>query len=109
MSVQLGSHVFNARVHVPKVSDVRAIIDLQDVRACSTFNAYKTCEQVTTVRLQCSACPADHMQDTATVPGDAIGPSHATDRARCGRATGHDTLHALPKPSLAIPSHKNPN
>jgi hypothetical protein len=28
LSVQLGSHIFNARVHVSKASDVRAIIDL---------------------------------------------------------------------------------
>jgi hypothetical protein len=38
----LGKHVPNAHVHVSKVSDVRAIMGLQDVRAGSAFNARKT-------------------------------------------------------------------
>jgi hypothetical protein len=59
--VQLGSRVSNARAHVSKSPDVRAIMCLQDVRAGSTFNADKMCGQVATMQLQCSADPIDHL------------------------------------------------
>jgi hypothetical protein len=60
LPVQLGSHVPNARMHVSKMPDVRTIIGMQDLWACSTFNACKTCRQVATVRLQSSIGPVDH-------------------------------------------------
>jgi hypothetical protein len=41
LPTQLGSPVPNACAHVPKVTGVRAIMDLQDVR---TGNAVKTCK-----------------------------------------------------------------
>jgi hypothetical protein len=40
LPVQLASHVPNARTHVSKVLDVKAIMGLQDVRAGSVINAY---------------------------------------------------------------------
>jgi hypothetical protein len=43
LPVRLDPRVLNARAHVSKVPDVRAIMELQDVRAGSAFNAYKTC------------------------------------------------------------------
>jgi hypothetical protein len=106
LSMQSGSYVLNARAHVSKVPNIRVIMGMQDVRADNAFNAYNMCQHVATVRLQCNACPANHTHAIATVSGDAIGPNHATDRVRCGRATGQGLLHALPKPSLVIPSHK---
>jgi hypothetical protein len=50
LSVQLGSCVSKARVHVSKVPDVRAIMGLQDVRADYVFNACKTYVHVATVQ-----------------------------------------------------------
>jgi hypothetical protein len=50
LSVQQGSPVPNARVHVFKVPDVRAIMGLQDVQAGSTVNACKTYRQTATMR-----------------------------------------------------------
>jgi predicted secreted protein len=47
--MQLGTHVFNTRVHVSKASDIRAIMGLQDVRARNTVNAYKACRHAATV------------------------------------------------------------
>jgi hypothetical protein len=41
--MQLAMHVPNALVHVFKASDIRAIMDLQDVRAGSAVNGYKAC------------------------------------------------------------------
>jgi hypothetical protein len=47
----LGPRVPNARVHVSKTHDVRAMMGLQDVRAGSAVNAYKTCGQAATMQL----------------------------------------------------------
>jgi hypothetical protein len=52
LPMQLGSHVSKARTHVPKVPDVRAIIDLQDVWTGGVINACKTCGHVVTVQRQ---------------------------------------------------------
>jgi hypothetical protein len=41
LPVQLDLHVHNARTHVFKAPDVRAIMCLHDVRAGSAFNACK--------------------------------------------------------------------
>jgi hypothetical protein len=49
VSVQLGPHVPNARAHVSKVLDIRAIMGLQDVQAGSTVNACKKCRHAVTV------------------------------------------------------------
>jgi hypothetical protein len=43
MRVQLGSHVPNARTHVSKAHDARAIMGLQDVWEGSVFSTYKMC------------------------------------------------------------------
>jgi hypothetical protein len=55
MPVQLGTHVPNARVHVFKALDIRAMMGLQDVRANSVVNACKACRHAGTIRLHCSA------------------------------------------------------
>jgi hypothetical protein len=68
--MQLGMHVSKAHAHVSKTSEVRAIMDLQDVRAGSAFNACKTCGLVATVQQQYNTDPIDHSQDTATMPCD---------------------------------------
>jgi hypothetical protein len=44
LPVQQGSHVPNARVPVSNAPDIRAIMGLQDVRAGTPINAYKTCK-----------------------------------------------------------------
>jgi hypothetical protein len=44
LPMQLGSHVPNARTHVSKAHDIRAIMTQQDVRACCAINACKTYE-----------------------------------------------------------------
>jgi D-hexose-6-phosphate mutarotase len=93
--MQLGSHVFKTRTHVSKTPDVSAIMGLQDVRASSTFNAYKTCEQAATVWLQCSADHVDHLHGTTTVLGDPIARCHVVDRVRPGRTTRQDVPHAI--------------
>jgi hypothetical protein len=85
--VQQGSHVPNTRAHVFKALDARAIMSLQDVRAGSAFNAYKTCGQAATVRLQCSAGPVDHSPNTTTVPGDPTARYHAADQEWCSMTT----------------------
>jgi hypothetical protein len=51
LPLQLGLHVPNAHVHISKAPDARAIMGLQDVRACSAVNACKMCKYVATVRL----------------------------------------------------------
>jgi hypothetical protein len=79
LPVQLGLHVLNARAHVSKVPDVRAIMGLQDERAGSAFNARKTCGQADTVWLQCSTGPVDHLPGTATVPGNPIAWCHVAN------------------------------
>jgi hypothetical protein len=58
-------------------------------------------------QLQCSVSPIDHSQGTTTVPGDATGHSHVADHVQRGGTTREGVLHVPPKPSLAIPSHKN--
>jgi hypothetical protein len=85
--VQLNSHVSKACTHVSKAPDVREIMGLQDVRTGGVINAYKTCGQVATVRLQYRDGPIDHSQDTATVPGGPTGQCHTIDRAQHGRTT----------------------
>jgi hypothetical protein len=42
-TIQLGSHVSNARMHVFEAPDVRAIMSLQDIRVGYAFNACMTC------------------------------------------------------------------
>jgi hypothetical protein len=44
LPMQLGSHVPNARTHVSKAHDIRAIMTRQDVRAGCAINACKTYE-----------------------------------------------------------------
>jgi hypothetical protein len=48
--VRQGSYVPNARAHISKTSDVMVIMGLQDVRAGTTDNAYKTCGHAATVQ-----------------------------------------------------------
>jgi hypothetical protein len=55
LPMQLGSHIFEACTHVSKTPDISAIMGLQNIRACSTFNAYKMHRQVATVPLQCQS------------------------------------------------------
>jgi hypothetical protein len=55
-----------------KAPNVRAIMDLQDVRAGTAVHAYKTCGHEATVPLQCSVSVADHS------PGTAAGQCGAT-------------------------------
>jgi hypothetical protein len=52
LPVRLSTCVPNARTHVSKALDVRAIIGLQDVRTGSVVNACKTCGHVATVHRQ---------------------------------------------------------
>jgi hypothetical protein len=47
------SPIPNARVHVSKAPDVRAIMGLQDVWVGTDASACKTCGQVATVQRQC--------------------------------------------------------
>jgi hypothetical protein len=49
LPVRLGTHVPNARTHISKAPDFRAIMGLQDVRTGSVVNACKACRQVATV------------------------------------------------------------
>jgi hypothetical protein len=70
--------------------------------------ACKTCGQAATVWQQCSANPVDHVQGNATVPGGATGQSHVAGWAWHGTTTRQGTLHKSPRPSLSIPSNKNP-
>jgi hypothetical protein len=83
--MQLGTHVPNARTHVFKAPDIRAIMGLQDTWAGSADKACKACRHVATVRLQCSANTTDHLPGTATVPSDSTAWLHTTDRVQCGR------------------------
>jgi hypothetical protein len=78
--VQLGTHVPNARAHVSKSPNIRAIMGLQDVRAGSAANACKACRHVATMRLQYSASTMDHSLDTITVTSDLTTRRHTTDR-----------------------------
>jgi hypothetical protein len=71
LSVQLGTHVPNARAHVSKAPHVRAIMHLQYVQAANVVNTYKACGHASTVRLQCDAGTMDHSRVTATVPSDS--------------------------------------
>jgi hypothetical protein len=50
LSVELGTLVPNARVHVSKSPHVRAIMHLQDVRADIVVNTYKACGHASTLR-----------------------------------------------------------
>jgi hypothetical protein len=49
--MQLGLLVSKVHTHVPKMSDVEAIMSLQDVWAGCAFNAYKICGQTAIVWL----------------------------------------------------------
>jgi hypothetical protein len=60
LPVRQGPPAPNACLHVSKTPDVSAIMILQDVRAGSAVHACKTCGQVPTICLQCSADPVDH-------------------------------------------------
>jgi hypothetical protein len=50
LPVRQGSSIPNASAHVSKAPDVRAMMDLQDVRAGIAVSAYKTCGQTATVQ-----------------------------------------------------------
>jgi hypothetical protein len=50
LSVRQCLPVPNARAHVSKTLDVRAIMSLQDMRAGSAVHAYKTCRYAATVQ-----------------------------------------------------------
>jgi hypothetical protein len=95
LTVQLGSHVSKAHAHVAKTPDISAIMDLQDMRAGSAFNAYKKCGQAAIVWLQCSTAPVDHSPSTATVSGDPTAWCHIADQERHGRTTRQDAPHAI--------------
>jgi hypothetical protein len=95
LTVQLGSHVSKAHAHVAKTPDISAIMDLQDMRAGSAFNAYKKCGQAAIVWLQCSTAPVDHSPSTATVSGDPTTWCHIADREPHGRTTRQDAPHAI--------------
>jgi hypothetical protein len=84
MLVQVGTHVPNARAHVFKTSDIRAIMGLQDVRADSAVNDCKTCRQAGTVRLRCivSTINMGHSTDTVTMPSDSTARCHTVDRVQ---------------------------
>jgi hypothetical protein len=60
LPMQLGLCISEASMHVSKMSDVRAIMSLQDVRKDNVFNACKTCGQIATMQLQYNADPVDH-------------------------------------------------
>jgi hypothetical protein len=83
--VHLGMHIPNTRTHVSKAPHVRAIIRLQDVRACSVVNTYIACRQTSIVRLQCDVNTMDHSSGTATVPSDSIAQRNTADRVRHGK------------------------
>jgi hypothetical protein len=51
LPVRLDPHVPNARAHVSKAPDVKAIMGLQDVRVDNAINVCNTCGHVATVRL----------------------------------------------------------
>jgi hypothetical protein len=70
LSVQLGTHVPNARGPVSKAADVRAIIGLQDMHAGCAVNACRTCGHVTIVWLQCQVAWPLTMRNVAD---DKIG------------------------------------
>jgi hypothetical protein len=78
--MQLGTYVHNARTHIFKVPNIRAIMGLQDVRVGSTVNAYEACKHVATMRLHCSASTMDHSPGTATVPSDSTSRCHTADQ-----------------------------
>jgi hypothetical protein len=77
--VQLGVHVPNARAHIFKASNIRAIMGLHNVRAGITVNACKVCRHIVTMRLQCSVSIMDHSSDIATVPSDSTTQCHTAD------------------------------
>jgi hypothetical protein len=64
-------------------------------------------------RLQCGYSVAPTLLTTHKTllqwTGDMTGRSHVADCVRCDRAIRQGALHAPPKLSLAIPSHKNPS
>jgi hypothetical protein len=64
-----GSLVPNARTHVSKTPDVRAIMGLQNICAGSAVNACKTCGHAATVQLQCSASTVNHSPGIVIVQG----------------------------------------
>jgi hypothetical protein len=80
LPVQLGTHVFNAHVHIFKASDIMVIMDLQDVYASNTVNACKACRQAGIVRLQCSTSIMDNSPSTVTVSSDCTTRRHTADR-----------------------------
>jgi hypothetical protein len=84
--MQLGTHVPNARVHVSKSPDIRAIKGMQDVWVGSVVNACKACKQAAIVRVQYNASTMDHSSGTVIVPTDSTARHHTTDRVqRCRR------------------------
>jgi hypothetical protein len=93
LPVQLGQHVPNARAHISKALDIKAIMGLQNVRACSAVNAYKTCKQMAIVQLQCSVSTVDHTPGTATVSRASTPRCHTADRVRRGRTTRKGIPH----------------
>jgi hypothetical protein len=67
MFVRLDPCVPNAHAHIFKTPDVRAIMSLRDVHACSVVNACMMCEHVAIVRIQCNTSTVDHSSGTNTV------------------------------------------
>jgi hypothetical protein len=99
LPVQQGLHIPNARVHVSKTPNVRAIMTLQDVRAGSTVNACNTCRH--SAKVQRQHCGS--LTGTITVPGNLTVQCHAADQVRCGRMTRPD-VPTLLKISFATSS-----
>jgi hypothetical protein len=83
LPVQLGSRVSKARTHISKVRDARVIMGMQDVRTCS-YSCYSTTPAL-----------VDHLQYTATVPGDPIGWCCTVDHAQYGRTIRQDILYVV--------------
>jgi hypothetical protein len=84
MHVQVGTHVPNARAHVFKMPNIRAIMGQQNVRAGSAVNDCKTCRQAGTMRLQCiaSTITMGHSTGTVAVPSDSTAWCHPVDRVQ---------------------------
>jgi hypothetical protein len=54
-------------MHVCKVSDIMAIMGLQDIWVGTAVSAYKTCGHAAIVRLQCRTRTIDHSLGTTTM------------------------------------------
>jgi hypothetical protein len=95
LPMQQGSQILNARSHISKAPNVKAIMGLQDMWVCHAFNACKICEQAATMLLKCNAGPIDHSPSTATMSGNPSARRHAADHMRRGGTIGLDAHHIV--------------